>query len=165
MSPGIPGPAGSAGSDGADDLAEQDRDALAQFEMVEGEVRAGRAGSLLFVRSPEVINALQRIAVGQSVTVSVDVANIGSRDGKEVVQFYIHQRHGTSTRPERELKAFTRVAIPAGRSRAVEFVLGPDELSYWSAVTRSRVQDATTIDVYVGGSSAAIAHTVLEVVR
>ncbi|WP_235905621.1 fibronectin type III-like domain-contianing protein [Actinomyces marmotae] len=163
MSPGIPGPAGSAGSDGADDLAEQDRDALAQFEMVEGEVRAGRAGSLLFVRSPEVINALQRIAVGQSV--SVDVANIGSRDGEEVVQLYIHQRHGTSTRPERELKAFTRVAIPAGRSRAVEFVLGPDELSYWSAVTRSRVQDATTIDVYVGGSSAASAHTVLEVVR
>ncbi|WP_236266094.1 fibronectin type III-like domain-contianing protein [Actinomyces sp. zg328] len=115
------------------------------------------------MRSPEVINALQRIAVGQSV--SVDVANIGSRDGEEVVQLYIHQRHGTSTRPECELKAFTRVAIPAGRSCAVEFVLGPDELSYWSAVTRSRVQDVTTIDVYVGGSSAASAHTVLEVVR
>ncbi|ARD41909.1 glycoside hydrolase family 3 N-terminal domain-containing protein [Actinomyces gaoshouyii] len=104
------------------------------------------------------------IAVGRSVTVSVDVANIGPRDGEEVVQLYIHQRHGTSSRPERELKAFARVAIPAGRSRSVEFVLGPDELSYWSAATRSRVQDATTIDVYVGGSSAASAHAAFDVV-
>lgn len=124
----------------------------------------GHGGSYTAFSYSEPRLSSPRIAVGQSVTVSVDVANIGSRDGEEVVQLYIHQRHGTSTRPERELKAFARVAIPAGRSRAVELVLGPDELSYWSAVTRSRVQDATTIDVYVGGSSAAGAHAVLEVV-
>lgn len=124
----------------------------------------GHGGSYTAFSYSEPRLSSPRIAVGQSVTVSVDVANIGPRDGEEVVQLYIHQRHGTSTRPERELKAFARVAIPAGRSRAVELVLGPDELSYWSAVTRSRVQDATTIDVYVGGSSAAGAHAVLEVV-
>ena len=127
----------------------------------------GHGGSYTTFTYSEPRLSSPRIAVGESVTVSVDVANTGARDGEEVVQLYIHQRHGSSTRPERELKDFARVAIPAGQSRTVEFRLGPDELSYWSAATRSRVQDATTIDVHVGGSSetfAAGAHAAFDVV-
>ncbi|WP_017176974.1 glycoside hydrolase family 3 N-terminal domain-containing protein [Actinomyces timonensis] len=127
----------------------------------------GHGGSYTTFTYSEPRLSSPRIAVGESVTVSVDVANTGERDGEEVVQLYIHQRHGSSTRPERELKDFARVAVPAGQSRTVEFRLGPDELSYWSAATRSRVQDATTIDVHVGGSSetfAAGAHAAFDVV-
>ncbi|MBD8057928.1 glycoside hydrolase family 3 C-terminal domain-containing protein [Cellulomonas sp. JH27-2] len=104
------------------------------------------------------------IAVGESVDVSVDVTNTSSRDADEVVQLYIHQRHGTSSRPLRELKGFTRVHVAAGETRTVTLTLGPDELRYWSAVPRAFVQDATTIDVFVGGSSTAELTTVLEVV-
>ena len=94
------------------------------------------------------------IAVGESLSVSVTVTNEGSRDADEVVQLYLHQRHGTSSRPVRELKGFQRVAVAAGESATVEFTLGPDELSYWSAVTRDWVQDATTFDLGVGGDSS-----------
>ena len=104
------------------------------------------------------------IAVGESVDVSVDVTNTSSRDADEVVQLYIHQRHGTSSRPLRELKGFTRVHVAAGETRTVTLTLGPDELRYWSGVPRAFVQDATTIDVFVGGSSTAELTTVLEVV-
>jgi len=104
------------------------------------------------------------IAVGASVEVAVDVTNTSSRDADEVVQLYIHQRHGTSSRPLRELKGFTRVHVAAGETRTVTLTLGPDELRYWSAVPRAFVQDATTIDVFVGGSSTAELTTVLEVV-
>lgn len=104
-----------------------------------------------------------RIRVGESTTVSVDVANTSDRDADEVVQLYIHQRYGLSTRPIRELKGFRRVAIPAGESRTVTFELGADELRYWSAVTRSEVQDATTVDVWIGGDSRAELAVVLEV--
>ena len=97
----------------------------------------------------------ETIAVGESVTVSVDVTNTSDREADEVVQLYIHQRYGTSTRPIRELKAFERVTIAAGETRRIEFTLGPDQLRYWSAVTRGWVQDATVIDVWVGGSSTA----------
>ena len=45
------------------------------------------------------------------------------------------------------------MAIDAGSSATVEFTLGPDELRYWSAVTRDWVQDATTYDLGVGGDS------------
>ncbi|HWS51255.1 MAG TPA: glycoside hydrolase family 3 N-terminal domain-containing protein [Microbacterium sp.] len=105
----------------------------------------------------------ERISLGGSVRVSVEVENTSDRDGDEVVQLYIHQRHGTSTRPVRELKAFSRVSIAAGRSTTVEFEVGPQQLRYWSSVTGGYVQDATTIDIWVGPDSTAALGTVLEV--
>ena len=104
-----------------------------------------------------------RVAVGQKVTVSATVTNSGAHDTDEVVQLYIHQRYGSASRPVRELKGFERVSLAAGESRTVMFELGPDQLRYWNAAARDWVQDATTIDVYVGGSSAAEASAVLEV--
>mgnify|MGYP001171466477 CR=1 FL=1 len=101
----------------------------------------------------------ESIAVGETLTVSVTVTNEGSRAADEVVQLYIHQRYGTSSRPVRELKGFQRVPVEAGASATVEFTLGPDELSYWSAVTRDWVQDATTFDLGVGGDSTVALST------
>ena len=93
------------------------------------------------------------IAVGDTLTVSVTVTNTGVRSAEEVVQLYLHQRYGTSSRPVRELKGFERVAVAAGASTTVEFTLGPDELRYWSAAARDWVQDATTYDLGVGTDS------------
>ncbi|WP_040161219.1 glycoside hydrolase family 3 N-terminal domain-containing protein [Nigerium massiliense] len=104
-----------------------------------------------------------RIAVGETATVSVDVTNASDRDADEVVQLYIHQRHGTTTRPIRELKGFQRVTIGAGQTRTVMFALGPDQLRYWSAVERDWVQDATVVEVLVGGTSRLDAPITLEV--
>jgi beta-glucosidase len=101
------------------------------------------------------------ITVGESVAVSVDVTNTSHRDADDVVQLYIHQRHGTSSRPVRELKGFQRIVLAAGETRTVTFDLGPTELRYWSAATRDWVQDATTIDIWVGGDSTAAATTTL----
>ena len=93
------------------------------------------------------------ITVGDTLTVTVTVTNTGDRSAEEVVQLYLHQRYGTSSRPVRELKGFQRVAVAAGASATVEFTLGPDELRYWSAATRDWVQDATTYELGVGGDS------------
>lgn len=104
------------------------------------------------------------IARGDVVIVSCNVTNTADRDADEVAQLYIHQRYGTSSRPVRELKAFQRVSIPAGETRTLEFELGPEQLRYWSAVTRSYVQDVTTLDIWVGGNSAAELATELEII-
>jgi beta-glucosidase len=95
------------------------------------------------------------IQAGETVTVSVTVTNVGRRDGDEVAQLYIHQRHGSASRPVRELKGFQRLTLAAGESQTVRFPLGPDELRYWNAATRDWVIDTTTIEVYVGGDSTA----------
>lgn len=103
------------------------------------------------------------VPVGESATVFADVTNTSAVDADDVVQLYIHQRYGTSSRPVRELKAFDRVSIAAGETQTVRFTLGPDELRYWSAVTGGLVQDATIIDIWVGGSSTADLTIQLEV--
>lgn len=105
----------------------------------------------------------EQIGVGETATVSVDVTNTSDRDADDVVQLYIHQRYGTSTRPVRELKGFERVTVPAGQTVTVTFQLGPDQLRYWSGVTRDWVQDQTVIDVWAGGSSEAELTTTLTV--
>jgi beta-glucosidase len=90
-----------------------------------------------------------------TVTVSVTVRNAGRRDADEVVQVYVHQRHGTASRPVRELKAFRRVHVPAGESTTLAFPLGPDDLRYWNASVRDWVNDVTEFDVWVGGDCTA----------
>jgi beta-glucosidase len=103
------------------------------------------------------------IAAGESVTVSATVRNASERAGDDVVQLYVHQRHGTASRPVRELKGFSRVTLQGGESRTVEFTLGRDELSYWNAAARDWVLDSTTFDVWVGGDSKAALGTTLTV--
>jgi beta-glucosidase len=99
------------------------------------------------------------------VTVSVEVTNVGDRAADEVVQLYLHQRHGTASRPVRELKGFQRVALAAGESRTVSFRVGPDERRYWNAAVRDQVTDTSTFDVWVGGDSTAQAGTTFEITK
>ncbi|GAB2606067.1 beta-glucosidase [Paractinoplanes abujensis] len=98
-----------------------------------------------------------------SVTVSVEVSNESDREAAEVVQLYLHQRHGSASRPVRELKGFERVIVPAGSSRRVEFTVGPEQRRYWNAAARDWVLDASTFDVWVGGSSEADLHGTFQV--
>ncbi len=97
----------------------------------------------------------QVLPAGESLTASVTVTNTGGRDADEVVQLYLHQRHGSASRPVRELKGFRRVHLPAGASATVRFAVGPAELRYWNAAVRDFVTDAATFDVWAGGDSAA----------
>ncbi|HEY9545099.1 MAG TPA: beta-glucosidase BglX [Solimonas sp.] len=96
-----------------------------------------------------------QIKPGEPVTMSVELKNTGARTGDEVAQLYLHQRSGTSSRPVRELKGFQRVTLKAGEKRRLVFTLKPDDLRYWSAVSRDWVSDDSVFDVWIGGSSAA----------
>ena len=96
-----------------------------------------------------------RIEPGQTITASVTVTNTGERAGEEVAQLYIRQRHGSASRPVRELKGFQRVTLAAGESRTLTFPLGPGELRYWNAAARDWVIDTTTIEVFAGTDSTA----------
>jgi beta-glucosidase len=102
-------------------------------------------------------------ALGETVPVSVDVANTGIRTADEVAQLYIHQRSGMSARPVRELKGFERITLRPGETRTVRFILKPEDLSYWTATTHAWVQDATIFDIYVGDSSQAMLAATFEV--
>lgn len=96
-----------------------------------------------------------RVPVDGTVSVSVVVANEGARAAAEVVQLYLHQRHGSAVRPGRELKGFQRVELRPGESRTVRFAVGPAERRFWSAAVRGPVLEASTFDVWIGGDATA----------
>ena len=66
------------------------------------------------------------------VTAKVTVTNSGPRDGKEILQLYIHDIYSTSTRPVKELKAFRKIFLKAGESREVSFDLTAEDLKYYN---------------------------------
>ncbi|WP_419702670.1 glycoside hydrolase family 3 N-terminal domain-containing protein [Promicromonospora sp. NFX87] len=103
------------------------------------------------------------MSVGDTAVVSVDIRNTSDRTADEVAQLYVHQRHGASSRPVRELKGFQRLTLGPGEQRTVSFPVGPEQLRYWSAATRSETQDATTVDVGIGPSSTTALDAVLTV--
>ncbi|WP_420315876.1 beta-glucosidase BglX [Ekhidna sp.] len=67
---------------------------------------------------------------GESLTVTVDVANSGEVDGEEVVQLYIQDVAASFTRPVKELKGFIKTVIKAGESQSIQFQLSKDDLSF-----------------------------------
>jgi beta-glucosidase len=87
--------------------------------------------------------------IGEPLKMSVEVTNVGSRDGEEVVQLYVKGR-GTPGEPIRSLEGFQRVAIKARQKKTVEFTLKPEQLSHVLADGR-RVIDAGTIEISIGG--------------
>jgi beta-glucosidase len=101
--------------------------------------------------------------IGETLSISVDVTNKGRVSADEVAQLYIHQRHGSTSRPARELKGFKRTTLAAGETRTLIFRLGPEELRYWSTAARDWVQEPTVFDVWAGNDSTAPLHASFEV--
>lgn len=92
---------------------------------------------------------------GRDVTVSFDVRNVGDRDGEEVAQLYVTDLTASVVRPRKQLRAFERVAIPAGGSRRVEFTLGGEAFALCDRQLR-RVVEPGAFRIAVGASSEDI---------
>jgi beta-glucosidase len=95
---------------------------------------------------------------GNTIDVSAEVSNTGTRAGEAVVQLYIHQRAGSASRPVRQLKGFERVALEPGARRTVHFTLGKDELQFWSPAEKKWVVEPEQFDVWVGEDSSTPLH-------
>ena len=67
-----------------------------------------------------------------SLTAAVTVTNTGTWPGSEVVQLYIRDVVGSSTRPVKELKRFARVTLKPGEKKNVSFELPISELAFWN---------------------------------
>ncbi|HEY3594332.1 MAG TPA: glycoside hydrolase family 3 C-terminal domain-containing protein, partial [Polyangiaceae bacterium] len=71
----------------------------------------------------------QRIQTGESVEVTVEVGNVGPRDGDEVVQLYVSDLEASCVVPARDLRGFDRITLDPGEWRKVAFTLHPHDLS------------------------------------
>ena len=70
---------------------------------------------------------------GGTIVVSADVANRGTREAREVVQFYIQDETASVCQPVRELKGFQAVVLKPGETRRVSFHLGSADLAFYNS--------------------------------
>lgn len=66
-----------------------------------------------------------------SITVTAQVLNSGNRDGELVVQLYVRDLVGSTTRPVKELKGFKKVSLKAGESRDIDITLSAEDLEFY----------------------------------
>ncbi len=95
-----------------------------------------------------------QIMLGETVAVSAEVTNIGTREGTEVVQLYVRDRAGSVTRPVRELKGFQRVRLQPGETKRVRFELSREDLAFYGRDMRLKAEPGW-FDVWIGGDSTA----------
>jgi beta-glucosidase len=100
----------------------------------------------------EIKLSLGEITAADSLLVSIDVTNKGTRDGSEVVQLYIRDLVGSVTRPVKELKGFQKIHLKAGESKAVNFVLTLRDLSFYNSALKF-VAEPGEFHVFIGGNS------------
>ena len=92
------------------------------------------------------------IGMGGALDVQVTVQNTGPADGEEVVQLYLRDVVGSSTRPVRELKGFQKVALKKGESRALTFHLTVEDLKFYNDALQF-VAEPGEFQVFVGNNS------------
>jgi len=97
-----------------------------------------------------------------AATATVTVTNIGSRDGDDVIQLYVHHDVSSVVQPIILLKDFKRVLVPAGKSVDVHFDITPDELAILDR-QMNRTVEAGTIGIQIGDSSTTTLSATLTV--
>ncbi len=93
---------------------------------------------------------------GDTLGVSVDVTNTGTRAGDEVVQLYVQHLGSAVPRPREDLRDFQRVHLAPGETRTVHLRLAAASLAYWNAAGGGWTLEGEPIRLEVGSSSADI---------
>ncbi len=103
-----------------------------------------------------------QIGPGAGVTVSVDVTNVGDREGDEVVQLYIRDQVASVTQPIKVLKGFQRVSLKPGERKTVAIALDPDAFAIWNDQMREVVEPGL-FDIMTGPDSRNLQTVTLEI--
>ena len=93
---------------------------------------------------------------GRAVKLTFTVKNTGKRFGSEVVQVYVAPIAPRVDRPDKELKAYTKLALAPGKSGKVTLTLKQEDFAYFDEHLHSFIADAGDYAIMVGASSEDI---------
>jgi beta-glucosidase len=94
----------------------------------------------------------EKIRADQEVTVSVEVTNTGSREGKEVIELYLSDLYASLTPDVRKLRGFEKVTLKPGEKQTVTFKLGKKDFSF-THLDNKPVIEAGEFKVKIGSLS------------
>ena len=72
------------------------------------------------------------------------------------MQLYVRDIESSLMRPQKELKAFAKVALQPGESRTITFTLDQEALSFYDPAQHRWVAEAGDFEILVGSSSRDI---------
>jgi beta-glucosidase len=98
----------------------------------------------------------QHIEKGKSISINVQVTNIGSMPGKEIIQLYVHDPQSNLPRPYKELKSFQKITLEVGESKTINFILDQRSLAYYDPYQNDWIVDSGIYEIMVGNSSRGI---------
>src|SRR5271157_1758664 len=96
------------------------------------------------------------VAGDDSVKVTVDVTNTGTRAGAEIVQLYLQDVDASVERPPKELRGFQKLFLAPGEAQTAAFELSTRDLSFWDEVASGWKAEPGTFKILVGTSSRDI---------
>lgn len=106
------------------------------------------------INSDKKVLTLEQINNGEKFNISLSVKNLGKYSSYEIVQLYIRDVAASRMRPVRELKAFEKVYIEAGREKQITFSIGKEELKFYTQNKKYEVEKGK-FEVYIGGDCYA----------
>ncbi|MEO6218995.1 MAG: beta-glucosidase BglX, partial [Ginsengibacter sp.] len=93
-----------------------------------------------------------------SLTASVTITNTGKVQGKEVVQMYIRDVVGSTTRPVKELKGFQKIDFKAGESKTITFKITNNDLKFYNYDLKY-ASEPGEFKLFIGGNSRDVKET------
>jgi beta-glucosidase len=95
-----------------------------------------------------------RLGARDALEVSLDVRNVGARNGDEVVQLYVRGVEAKPPAAIRELRGFERVPLKAGEQKRVRFTLVPErDLAHYDEARKALAVQPGEFEIEVGASS------------
>ncbi len=94
-----------------------------------------------------------KMSAKDKLTVSVDVTNVGQREGQEIVQLYIADLESSLPRPVKELKGFDKVRLAPGETATVTFTIDAEDLSYFDDAKHEWVAEPGQFEAIVAAAS------------
>ena len=97
-----------------------------------------------------------KILDDKTLTISIDITNIGNRSGTEIVQMYVQDIECSVERPLKELRGFQKVMLNPGEIKSVSFEIGIPDLSFFDEKENLWKAEKGMFNLLIGSSSRDI---------
>ncbi|SCB36271.1 glycoside hydrolase family 3 C-terminal domain-containing protein [Rhizobium hainanense] len=90
------------------------------------------------------------------ISVTVDLTNVGEKEGAEVVQLYVHPLANTIERPSKELRAFAKLTLQPGESGKANLTIRLRDLSYFDIELGGFVAEAGDYELLIARNAGEV---------